>query len=93
MDPFVEAVQNTRNELYRRDFDPTGAIVYCHPDTLEAAKQEMDYLQPFTHGGEIFGMTIEATPNVPENIVATVHLNAVMYGPEAVQFAPVRADD
>ena len=91
MDSFVEAVQDARNEMYRRDFDPTEAIVYCHPDTLEAAKQEMDYLQPFTHGGEIFGMAIEATKNVPENMVAVIHLNAVMYGPEAVQFATVDA--
>lgn len=89
MSDFVRAVKDTRHELHRRGYDPQKAIVYCHAITLENTKDELDTIQPFNQGSKVFGMTIETTPNVPKDLVVTVHLGAMRLGPKAIAFAEV----
>ena len=89
MSDFINAVIEARHELDKRDFNSDNCIVYCHPETLEETKDEMDYVQPFTQGAQVHGMDIEATKNIPMDMVAVVHLEAALLGPEAIQFQQI----
>jgi hypothetical protein len=90
MSAFVDAVSEALHELDREDCNTDRVVIYTHPETLEEAKEEMDYLQPFTQGAEVYGKTIEVTPNVPKDMIVVAHLDAAMIGPVGVQFQEVK---
>lgn len=89
MSAFVDAVADALHTLDRRGYADDKVIIYTHPVTLADTKSEMDYMQPFEQGAEVFGRTIEATENVPEGVVLVSHLDAAVLGEDAFTFARV----
>lgn len=86
---FIQAVEEARAELHHRNYNPEEAVIYCHPVTLRETKDEMDFVQPFKQGAEVYGMHIEATQNIPENVVMAAHPDAGVLGPDSIAFATI----
>lgn len=95
MTEFTDAVTDAQKQLNRRDYEPFEAIVYAHPNTVtgELNKNPMVLKERVGEPPTVNGSTIETTPNVPENVVVLVHLDAMRLGPDAVAFETIEEVD
>jgi len=85
---FMHAVVEAMEQLERRDYDPKKGIIYTHPVTYKEGLENVDYI-PYDESPQVYGVTIEKTANVPEDMVILVHLAAMRLGPKAIAFSEV----
>ena len=89
MSDFVDAVLDTLVTLKQRHYDSDRVIIYCHPGTWDKAAQDPELYHAFGEDKNVHGRTVECTPNVPEELVITVHMDAARLGQDSITFQTV----